>query len=136
MSYVTEITDIEQLFATEWAAGPNTPIEYENSDFDVSSQGVPYVSLLVKSGFAFQADLGKASNTYRHNGLIVVQIHTPVDEGSAVARGLADDAANIFRTRFIGAGIVTKTPDFDRVGRNGAYYQINLLIPFHRDTIF
>lgn len=135
MSYRQEAIDIESLFATEWALGPNTPVEYDNSDYDPST-GVPYVTLTVQSGTAFQADLGKATNTYRHNGLIIVQVHTPVDEGSAVARGLADEVAAIFRTRFVGAGIITKTPDFDRVGVSGAYYQINVLIQFHRDTIF
>lgn len=135
MSYEQEAIDIESLFAAEWAAGPNTPVEYDNSDYNISA-GVPYVTLTIQSGPAFQADLGKPTNTYRHNGLIIVQIHTPVDEGSAIARGLADEAATIFRTRFIGAGIITKTPDFDRIGVSGAYYQINMLIPFHRDTIF
>lgn len=136
MSYLQEAIDIETLFSTEWAlAQPNIPIEFDNSDYDPET-GVPYVTLTVISGTAFQACLGKATNTYRHNGLIIVQIHCPVDEGSAVARGLADTAAQIFRTRHINSGIVTRTPDFDRVGRNGAYYQINVLVPFWRDTIF
>lgn len=135
MSYTQEAIDIESLFAAEWAAGPNTPVEFDNSDLDAIREG-PYVTLVVQSGTAFQADLGKPTNTYRHNGLIIVQIHAPLDQGTAVARGLADEVATIFRTRFVGAGIITKTPDFDRVGVSGAYYQINVLVPFHRDSIF
>ena len=134
MSYVQEAIDIETLFATEWAAGPNTPVEFDNSDFTAPTTG-PYVTLIILSGSAYQADLGKPTNTYRHNGLIAIQIHGEKDEGSAGARSLYDAIAGIFRTRFVGTGIVTRTPDFDRVGVIGAYYQINVLVPFHRDTI-
>lgn len=136
MSYLQEAIDIESLFATEWAAGPNTPIAYDNSDYDETS-GVPYVRLLIQSSSARQIELGKSTNNYRHDGTIVVQVICASDDnGTAIARGLADDVADIFRSRFIGTGIVCKTPDFDRVGQYGDYYQINVNTEFHRDTIF
>lgn len=136
MSYLQEQIDIDSLFAAQWALGPNTPIEWDNSDFDPSNAQEPYVSLLIQGHSARQAELGKPTNVHRHFGDIIVMVFTPLDQGSAVAKGLADDAANIFRSKFIGSGIVTRSPHVSRVGRIGAWFQVNVTTRFHRDTVF
>jgi hypothetical protein len=136
VSYLQEQIDIDSLFATQWAAGPNTPIEWDNSDFDPSNAQEAYVSVVVQGISARQVELGKATNNYRHFGDIVVMVFTPVDQGGAAAKTLADAAANIFRSKFIGSGIVTRSPNVSRVGRIGSWFQVNVTTRFHRDTVF
>lgn len=136
MSYLQEQVDIESLFAAQWAAGPNTPIEWDNSDFNPSDTQESYASLLVQGISARQVELGKPENTHRHFGDIIVMIFAPLDQGSASVKTLADSAANIFRTKFIGSGIVTRSPHVSRVGRIGSWFQVNVTTRFHRDTVF
>jgi len=128
----SERAAIEKLFDDQWAA--HTPIHYENVRFD-EPKGRSWVRLTIVNALGFPLSINSGMSE-RHNGVIVVQIFTPKDGGTAEAKALADKVSDIFRTRKLevaDSGIIqTFVPSAMNVGTREGWYQLNVRTPFHR----
>lgn len=126
MSFDDERAAIEGRFNTQW--GSTTEIAWDNVPF--TPPATAWVRLSILPGESFNAALG--ATAVRHPGVIVVQIFTPEDTGTAQARTLAQSAANVFNNaRF--SGIRCRAAGIFRVGTFDGWYQMNVNIPFERD---
>ena len=140
MGYAAGHNAIRSRFVTQWAAGAyaTTPIAWSNAEFDPPSES-PWVMVTIIDAAAFQASIGGVAgsgNTYRHPGVVVVNIFTPVNVGDGLALAMADYVGTIFRawqdvstkTRFL-------TPSVSRIGTDGNWFQVNVTSPFERDEL-
>ncbi|AAX84858.1 possible peptidoglycan binding protein [Xanthomonas phage Xp15] len=125
MSYFQEKLDIENYFKANW---PDTPIFYENRT--ANSTGT-WVRLTIQNGDAFQASNGEVS--YRHPGVVFVQIFTKKEVGSGEALKLADKVDALFRSKTLG-NIQFKVPQVQKVPSTTEWYQVNVSTEFYRGS--
>lgn len=140
MGYAAGHNAIRTRFNTEWAGGAysTVPVAWANAEFDPPSED-EWVRVTIFDAEAFQVSIGGvagAGNTYRHPGIVVVNIFVPINVGDGLALAMADAVATIFRawqdattkTRFL-------TPSVSRIGTDGNWFQINVTCPFERDEL-
>lgn len=132
MTWESEIEAIETRFNTEWAAGPNTPIRFENDPRSAPTSG-EWVECVVIPATAERSTLG--IRNHRYTGFININIYVSKGTGTNRARVLADTAAAIFRDQQF-SGIVCRSPDIVIVGDVNGFYQINVSAPYWRDYVF
>lgn len=136
MSFEAERKLVESHFKLSWQG--SAPVKYENVEFKEPTNQT-WVALFINPGMGFQASLNP-SPTHRIPGVIIVQVFTPKDTGTAQARKLADTAADIFRRLVLtdpAAGkLVCRTPTLRPVGVEQGWYQMNVVIPYYRDVIY
>jgi len=139
MSFATARRDIEKRFDANWAS---TLIAWDNVNF-VPPKDDHWVRFSIRDGSVQRKNIG-AAGTFRHFGIIFVQLYAPKDTGTQVLRGYADDVAGIFRdARF--NGVVCQEAELTNIGVTKAsalssgslpYYQINISIPFYWDGTY
>lgn len=134
MSYATEANAIRSRFNAEW--GVTTPIAWPNVNFTPPS-GEPWVRLEILPSGADQITIGASGGrTFRHDGMVTVQVFVPSNEGDGEARTLAEQAAVIFRGVTVGT-IRFLAPYTTTGGNDGAgWYQVNVWCPYTRDTLY
>ena len=146
MSTSANLTAIESLFDTGWAA--TTLVRYDNVQFDVADvpDGSSWVSLEVWDGKSARASVGCAPALRRSFGTVFVTVYAPSDgTGTKVARALADQVADVFRDIQV-SGITFDEPSPTRAGEvyypatggnssaTGRWWQIKVAIPFEADV--
>lgn len=131
--YKTEFEAIARMFNDGWG---ETPIAWENMDFTPPSPPAAYVQFSVLNGDANQATIGApGSNIFRHVGMVSINVFTPESTGKAESLRLADMAAAIFRGR-TDDGLRFKAPKATPLGVQDHYFQVNISVPFARDSFF
>lgn len=136
VGYVDENTAIRTLFNAGW--GSTTRVAYENEKFEPQGNE-QYVALIIRPDVATQLELGDSNGVhFRHPGLIFVMVFVPSDQGNAIALGLADQAADIFRRQnstFTDGRILYETPTVEPIGiTDEGYFHVNVVIPYKRDS--
>jgi len=86
---------VYQRFVDQW--GSTTPYCFENEATTLDQGRVPWARVSFRLIGGGQAGLG--SNRYDRNCLVIVQIFTPVNQGTAEADLLAKTAADIFESQ-------------------------------------
>lgn len=121
-------------FKSQWAAGPNTKVAFQNVEFNKPKNGESWVRFNILQGGGNQASIGAAVRQYRHVGVITVQVFVKENGGSRAAKSLCDSAGNIFRGKsFEDDNIVCRAPGITEVGSDDGWYQVNVDIPFYWD---
>lgn len=137
MSFQDERAAIESRFASAWAS--TTKVRYENVEFAEPKDRTAWVSFNIITGDGRQITLGDNA-VHRLPGVIVIQVFTVKDGGTAQARTLADQAAAVFRQAEFSSGnsgrILCRTPSILSVGVRDGWYQLNVKIPFIRDVFY
>lgn len=119
-------------FESEW--DDETPIAWPNADFD-PPDGAPWVRFTLRSADANQADMAPDPR-FRHDGAVIVQVFVPKGAGSGRALELGDRAAALFRATTIGPAVF-RAPRIDEIGDDGrGWWQVNVIAPYFRDTVF
>lgn len=127
----SERAAIEGRFSTQW--GSTTPIAWDNVHYTPVPE-TSFVKFAVLPGTAWVASLG-TSPSYRHTGIISINIHTPIDAGTTTAKTLADTASAVFRGWQSG-GLVCRSPYITFNGEEDGWYKINVTVGFFRDETF
>lgn len=149
MTWQTELSTVEPHFNTEWAAAQGSllwdnswgsqvdvPVFYGNVEAN-TSQKRPWLRLVVITGDSDLAGLGGGTQRmWRTVGAVVVQIFVAVNFGEKIARQYADKVAAIFRGTRIG-DLHFRAPSLIVIGAQpgGAWYQLNVNIPYYRDEL-
>lgn len=118
-----------------WAA---TPISWPNRDF-TPPESSEWIAVSIRAGDSQQIEIGSPTITHRHSGLVYVQIFSPIGKGDKAALDIADQIAALFRRyrqSVTNGGIVFRTPTIRAVGVDGAFFQVNVSVPYVRDFLF
>jgi len=124
------VSKIQTLFNTGW--GTTTPIAWDNVDYRPGI--VSWVRFFVMEDESNQMDMGSTLLRYRNGGMAVIYIFVPQNTGTQAAKGLADTASAIFRG-VTSDEIIFRAPSIKTIGISGAWYQINVLVPYEWDLI-
>jgi len=90
-------------------------------------------------------DLAGPYSTHRHPGMVVVQVFVPANWGDKTALDTADQVAALFRRQKVSlkddqdvewGAMQFRSPSVRTIGVNGAFFQVNVNIPFVRDYIY
>lgn len=142
MTDVYERQVIAQPLAT-YANANSLPVEWPNRPFNKPAEGITWVRFTVLDVSSVQIEMGSpASNTNRTFGSLVIQIFTPAGSGDGAGLGLADTLGALYRQQKFNfpddppsGHVRMRNPVAKTIGRDGSYWQTNLIIPFHRDDI-
>ena len=126
MSFANERTSIESRLNSNWTT---TTIQWENVDFDTPNNA-PWVRLSILNG---DSDYRAIDSKKVHLGLIVIQLFTPINTGTATAKGYVDALAAIFDDQSFDDA-VCGVASMANVGTSDIWYQINITIPYRRDA--
>lgn len=131
--YASERAAIEKRVKDNWST---TPIVFDNVGFRPADSN--YVSVAILNASANQLEINGASPKHRYTGIISIQIFTDANSGTQTARTYADTIAAIFRNQSFShsdSGTITcRTPNAIRAGVVDGRYQLNLTVPYYRDT--
>ena len=128
-------------FKSQWAIlhASDCPIAWPGMEFDpegdFGSGGVAWVRISVLGGEAQQASLQAAPyRRFRVTGVTIVQVFAPSGSGlgTAAALEVADDVAVALEGVTVG-GVVLRAASINPVGRDGAWFQVNVQVPFQFD---
>lgn len=138
MSYETEAAAVRTRLNANWSA---TPIAWPNMAFTPPA-GAAWIRPTILPADARQVTMGTpGTRTYRHAGLLIIQVFIPKGTGDDEALELADSLCTLFRG--VAEGGVRygsergEAPRVAVVGDDGkGWYQVNVHVPFMRDELF
>lgn len=126
MSLQRQRQEVEDYFFTEFGAiHPTIPITGENADFD-PPVGLPWLRISFQVADQFRTCIGQ-NEAYRTEGIIFLQIFTPISEGSQQATEIADDILSIFRPPTAMNRVVVLNSSISFAGVSEGFYQINVV---------
>ena len=150
MLFQAERNNIISIFEDNWAGQTTWVVENENfkpADLE------PYVRIKIVNSGSDLLEVGKPDGYTRFYGMIIFMIYIPADgRGDGQARQLADEVTTIFspqnftmyslnsdmtldRNNVVGVIRVRSSylGEFD-YSENEAYYRLDVIVPFHRDS--
>jgi hypothetical protein len=111
------------------------PTEYPNETFNKPSPATIWARFNILEGDEQQIDIGAPSKIFRHSGILTVQVFAPLNNGAVSAIKVADAIADTFRN-WCGVTVTCRNASVRSIGNDGfGWYQINITIPFHSDSI-
>lgn len=127
---------IETTFATGWNdTGSTVKVVYEGQPADKSLE---WMRLTVVAGGGGLDSIGSTHRLVRQNGVVILQIFTQKNTGTARARQLADLATPVLELKQITEGAVvvdTEAAYLRDTPEQDTYYQKNLIWPFSARTV-
>ncbi len=134
MSFFNDSQLLLNRLATQMAAGHSTiPIQMPN-DAKVQTAAL-WVQPVVRAGDTKLVSVGPTSKRYRTVGVMINQIMCKPDVGIGDALNLADDIASYLR-QWKSGNLRTRSPNVEDLGLSGAWYQVNVIVPYQSDSFF
>ena len=149
---VEERTSVGTFFKTKWEElRPNVPVAWPGRE--MTPPDGPWIRFSMVQEDAFQIEFGGQVNQHRFTGIILMSAFSKMNTGDQEALDMADDIAGIFiGTRRVNLGtegsVLFRTPETRTIGPDGrglsdesgveasSYFQVNVSIPYQRDSVF
>lgn len=114
---------IYQEFVDQW--GGTTTFTFDNEAFN-PPEGSSWVRLAVRSTVSSQETFGSIGNRkMKREGIVMVQVFTPLNQGVAGADTLVDLVRTFFEHRTV-AGVWFKNCNVLEIGPEKDWYQVNV----------
>jgi len=126
MSYAQERVDIETRLNENWYT---TPISWDNVPY-TATPGTPWIRCTILPGEVDALEFGR-DTVKEHSGIIVINIFTQRDTGSALARTYADTLSTIFDMQEFGT-IDCAEAAVQNLGVDEAWHHMVITIPYTR----
>lgn len=125
--------EIRQAIETHMASWADHPIAWDGVPagpdvLQAQGSGSPWVRATIVDGDSFTSSIGSGP-CVRRTGIIMVQVFTPLDKGSAPARSIASSIAEHIEYWQQGQ-LETHAASLVRVGPQDGYYQVNVTCGF------
>jgi len=122
------------LFKSAWDPTGHR-VFWDNKEKGRETDTSTYAVVQVNYGGANQASLGGTGNrTFKRNGVVLIMIYAQAGEGLSEGHAAAKVAADAFEGQASG-GIWFRNVRINEIGREGSFYQINVLAEFEYDEI-
>lgn len=142
---ISSITDARDLIIgvldSAWSvSASNIPLAFEDVKEDdiPPKNGTAWARIQVRHNSFFKATVGGevGNRRFRRVGLVTIQIFTPVGEGLSQADSLAKIALDAFEGKSTGAdSIEFRNARINEIGRDGSWFQTNVLVDFEYDEV-
>jgi hypothetical protein len=127
------------LFKTAWdAQGGTIPLVfYQDTVTDIPKDGSAWAKISVLHQNGGQATLGEVGNrTFRREGLVIVEIHSPFGEGLANGDLLSKVALDAFEGNTTASGeIWFRNARLSEIGQDGDWHISTVMVDFEYDEI-
>lgn len=124
------------IFKTAW---DTTGYEafYEDVKKQRNTNDDPWATVTLRHAAGFQATLSGAtgSKTFRRLGLITFQIFTPIGKGLQDSYALAKVLTDAYEGSSTPGGVWFRDVRMNEIGRDGKFFQTNVLVDFQYDEI-
>jgi len=131
-SYNDIRSSIEERVATEMAIAPAYPVSYQNVPFSPPNN-TPWVQAFVRFGDnAYATLIGPATGYNRQNGVLVINVFTPIGVGSGANYTIAERLKDLFDRQTV-SGIIfdaASGPSQVTPAQPEPYFQTQLTITF------
>lgn len=108
---------------------------YENVEQKRDDDESPYARIDVTHAGGFQATLGgTGARSFRRTGVVTVRIYSQAGKGLQGSLQLAKVAADAYEGQSTG-GIWFRNIRVNEIGRDGSFYQTNVVVEFEYDEI-
>lgn len=125
---------IHTLFSQEWTS-TGLKLFYQNVEDDRDTTRDAFASIDIVHGVGFQATLGGVGRrSFRRSGVVTIRIYTQAGKGLQESRELAKVAVDAFEGRSI-EGIWFRNVRMIEIGREGSFFQTNVLAEFEYDEV-
>jgi hypothetical protein len=130
MNFQTTNQAIRTMFeAYNW---DGVQVKYENFDDATPASGL-WAKYVFMPGSAEDASIGApGNNLVRSTGIVMIQVFHDFGEGDGEVYELVDDLINHVRSTDV-PNVTFRAPYPNRVGRNGKWWQINVVCPWFAD---
>lgn len=130
------LNDIDTSIINRFAENYNlSDVQHENVPFDLNREA-EFVRLSVVKGDSKQVSMGGASGNYfRQQGIIYVQVYTPVGLGTSLANTIAESVSGVWRNQQFD-NIVCGAPDINHIGEVDGWFQLNVSCDFYVHSIY
>jgi len=119
---------------------PNVPIAWPNveftpkDDYDEATHEA-WARITAQNAGSVQKTIGAVgSRRWRVSGIVFVQIFAPLGNGANEGLAIADDVVTALRG-ITTSGVRLKASTVEAVGRDTAFYQVNVNTPFEYDEL-
>ena len=132
MSFAEDRQSITEHFASNWN---DTSIAYDNADFRMPNDEA-WVRITINPNTHFSPNDGYfafSPTTIRMLGVVTIQVFCPLNVGDGLAYRLADEASDIFANKDLD-NVQMRVPSIQRIGVREGWFQINVVIPYQRDS--
>lgn len=123
-------SQVRERFLDRIATALNLPTEYDNGVFE-PVQGVTWARVEVLTGSTRLRQIGNG-NSYRQRGRLVVTLSSPLERGEGPILAIAGQIVTQFRFVTVG-DLRFLSPSRRRLGRSGAYWQLEVTVPWEGD---
>jgi len=120
---------VRERFRREFASVRSVVVVYDNDPTIQPSQATAWIRFSVKSGFADLMGLGRGGRVQVW-GMATAQVFVPAGIGTGFVLPICDEIALRFR-HVNEKGVSFLSPTVRTVGRDGGWWQMNVLIPFY-----
>lgn len=125
---------IHTIFSQEWTS-TGLKLFYQNVEDDRDTTRDAFASIDIVHGVGFQATLGGVGRrSFRRSGVVTIRIYTQAGKGLQESRELAKVAVDAFEGRSI-EGIWFRNVRMIEIGREGSFFQTNVLAEFEYDEV-
>lgn len=140
MSFESTANTIRDRFVTQFHAARSEPITFQNwgqfyqKDGSIETtkpNGSAWVRLSIQNGDSRQ--VATVGDKWRHPGVLIVQVFTPVGQGDKEALIIADAVVSVFQGVTV-SGIRFRATSINAVGPSDGWYQVNVTTDFEYDT--
>jgi len=126
---------ILDLFIAAW--DPAIPIHYEDVRKQRSPSDEPWATTQIRHAAGRQTTLASAngSSRFAREGLLTIQIFAPGGKGLQDAYALAKVAVDTYEGSATPGGVWFRNVRLNEVGRDGKFFQVNVLVEFLYDEL-
>lgn len=141
MSSLTYQQAKDEMFDVFKAAWDTTKyadrVHYEDVYKPRGKNDDPWATVTLQHASGYQSTLSGAigSRTFTRTGFITVQVFTPTGKGLQEAYELARVVSDAFEGTSTPGGVWFRNVRLNEVGRDGEFFQLNVVIEFRYDEI-
>lgn len=128
MSFKIQQKEVDQYMTSNWT---HTEIARDNANFE-SGNLSEWIRVSIRHGNSDISGLG-TNRSFRHKGIVTIQIFTLFNKGVGRALELADYAYNLFNSRQIGSSQFETPSVVNTIPVDGQWHQINVDCPYYRE---
>jgi len=136
LTFSDAVDQIMDLFKTAWDT-TGFPAYYEDVRQQRDSSEDPWSTTTLRHASGQQMTLGTATGTSRfaREGLLIVQIFTPAGKGLQEAYNLAKVVVDAYEGSTTPGGVWFRNVRLNEIGRDGRFFQMNVLVEFLYDEL-
>jgi len=134
MTYEEARNAIQSYLSSNWSDTPSGTIAYDNTSFTPPASE-PWLRLAVRHAAGYQAGFGGGTRRYRRNGVALLQIFVPENEGPTEAMQLGDSAVDLFEGAVLSGGLRFGPVALREIGVEDSWFQVNMSADFTFDDV-